>query len=122
MRFSRLTPLALAPTCFGQLDVLAKAKGKYFGSATDNPELSDAAYVSILKSDEFGSYTPGNTQKWQFVEASQNVFTFTEGDAIVNLAQSQGKLVRCHTLVWYEELPSWSMLYLLLLLRGIVLG
>jgi len=26
----------------------AEAKGRYFGSASDNPELSDAPYVSIL--------------------------------------------------------------------------
>jgi endo-1,4-beta-xylanase len=116
MRFSRLAPLALVPTAFGQLNVLAKAKGKkYFGSATDNPEFTDSAYVSILTSNEFGQITPGNTQKWLYTEHSPNNFTFTQGDAIVSLAESAGDLVRCHNLVWHQQLPSWSMLYPLLL-------
>lgn len=52
-----LLALALAlPGAEAQLNKLAKAAGKlYFGSATDNGELSDTAYVNILKNtDEFG--------------------------------------------------------------------
>ena len=42
------------------LNVLAKAKGKlYFGSATDNPELTDPAYVAGLdNTKDFGQITP----------------------------------------------------------------
>ena len=48
------------------MDTLAKAAGKlYFGSATDNPELSDSAYVTVLSnSREFGQITPGNSMTW----------------------------------------------------------
>lgn len=36
----------------------------YFGSATDNGELSDAAYVSQLSNtNDFGQTTPGNAMK-----------------------------------------------------------
>lgn len=54
-----------SPTGTG-LNVDAKAAGKkYFGSATDNPELSNTAYVNILKNTaEFGQITPGNSMKW----------------------------------------------------------
>lgn len=50
----------------GGLNTVAKAAGKlYFGSATDNPELTDAPYVAILSNtSEFGQITPGNTMKW----------------------------------------------------------
>lgn len=43
----------------------AKAIGQvYFGSATDNPELSDSAYVKQLSNTaDFGQITPGNSQK-----------------------------------------------------------
>ena len=43
----------------------AVAAGKqYFGSATDNGELSDAPYVAILSNtSDFGQITPGNSQK-----------------------------------------------------------
>jgi endo-1,4-beta-xylanase len=48
------------------LHAIAKAKGKlYFGSATDNPTLSDAPYIKILSNTtEFGQITPGNPLKW----------------------------------------------------------
>lgn len=111
MHISALVPLTILPTAFCQLNTLAKAKGmKYFGSATDNPELSDSAYVKILSdSSEFGQITPGNSQKWDAIEPSQNTFAYTQGDAVVNLAKANGQLVRCHNLCWYSQLPSWGM-------------
>ena len=46
---------------------LAQRHGRYFGSATDNPELTDAAYTKILGS-EFDMITPGNGMKWYATE------------------------------------------------------
>jgi endo-1,4-beta-xylanase len=47
------------------LNTLAETSGRYFGSATDNSELSDTAYTAILsESSEFGIVTPGNSMKW----------------------------------------------------------
>ena len=48
------------------LNMAARAAGKlYFGSATDNPELTDTAYVRILSNTAmFGQLTPGNSMKW----------------------------------------------------------
>ena len=48
------------------LNNLAKAAGKkYFGTATDNPELTNTAYVAILDTlAEFGQLTPANSMKW----------------------------------------------------------
>jgi hypothetical protein len=49
-----------------KLNTAAKALGwKYFGSATDNPEFTDTAYVKQLNdSAMFGQITPGNSMKW----------------------------------------------------------
>ncbi|WP_344956101.1 endo-1,4-beta-xylanase, partial [Actinomadura miaoliensis] len=88
------------------LSELAAAKNRYFGSATDNPELSDAPYVSILSS-EFNSVTPGNSMKWDATEPQRGQFNFSGGDAIVDLAQRNGQQVRGHTLVWHSQLPGW---------------
>ncbi|KAJ5087278.1 hypothetical protein N7456_010894 [Penicillium angulare] len=107
--------LLLAAGCLPQLvhsaglDTSAVALGKlYFGTATDNPELTDTAYVTQLNNtDDFGQITPGNSQKWDATEPSQNTFTFTNGDVIADLAEANGQKLRCHNLVWYNQLPSW---------------
>ena len=59
------TPAQPAPSGTG-LHSLAKAAGKlYFGTATDNGELTDQAYTAILDNiNEFGQITPANSMKW----------------------------------------------------------
>ncbi|KAJ5814561.1 CAZyme family GH10 [Penicillium riverlandense] len=91
------------------LNTAAKAIGKvYFGTATDNSDLSDTAYVTELNNtQDFGQITPANSQKWDATEPEQNTFTFTQGDAIIDLAIANGQQTRCHNLVWYNQLPSW---------------
>jgi len=102
---------AVAPTHPAHADTatlgeLAEVKGRYFGSATDNPELSDTRYTQILGS-EFSQITVGNTMKWQYTEPSQGRFDYTAAEEIVDLAESNGQQVRGHTLVWHNQLPSW---------------
>lgn len=94
----------------GGLNSLAVAAGKkYFGTATDNNELSDTAYVAILKNNSmFGQITPANSMKWENVQPSQNTFTYAGGDQIAKFAQANGQIVRCHNLVWYNQLPGWG--------------
>ncbi|SJK98053.1 related to Endo-1,4-beta-xylanase [Armillaria ostoyae] len=113
---SSTTPLHSAALSAGKL---------YFGSATDNPELTDEAYVTILSNNKmFGQITPGNSMKWarsktlvgsagfscrsqDATEPSRGDFTFAQGDVIANLAATNGQLLRGHNCVWYNQLPSW---------------
>ncbi|KAJ4419049.1 hypothetical protein N0V82_005172 [Gnomoniopsis sp. IMI 355080] len=107
---SNIAMLALsAGAANAQLNKLAVAAGlKYFGSATDNGELTNTSYTAILSdSDEFGQITPGNTQKWYYTEPEEGTFDYTEGDVVVDFAQNNSQIVRCHNLVWYSQLPSW---------------
>ncbi|KAK0707348.1 glycoside hydrolase superfamily [Lasiosphaeris hirsuta] len=101
--------LAVAVPAACQLDKWAKAAGlKYFGTAVDNPSLSNQGYMKIARDkDEFGQITPANGQKWSNTESSQGRFGYGSGDAIANVAKQTGQLLRCHTLVWYNQLPSW---------------
>ncbi|CCD53493.2 hypothetical protein ACHAPC_007596 [Botrytis cinerea] len=109
MHISNLITLATLPLAYGQLDTLAKAAGlKYFGSATDNGELTDTQYTAILSNNsQFGQITPGNTQKWQYIEPTQNTFSYTKGDVVVDFAEKNDQILRCHNLCWYNQLPSW---------------
>ncbi|MFJ4485748.1 endo-1,4-beta-xylanase [Streptomyces longwoodensis] len=85
---------------------LAERHGRYLGSATDNPELTDTAYTDVL-GHEFDMITPGNGMKWYATEPQQGVFDWTAGDEIVDLARSHHQRVRAHTLVWHSQLPDW---------------
>ena len=62
---SFLAPLLVIPVATAQLNELAQEAGKkYFGTATDNDELSNSTYYSILTDTrEFGQLTPANGQK-----------------------------------------------------------
>jgi endo-1,4-beta-xylanase len=85
---------------------LAERHGRYFGSATDNPELTDSAYTALLGS-EFDMITPGNGMKWYATEPEQGVFDWSQGDEIVRLSRRHHQRVRAHTLVWHSQLPGW---------------
>ncbi|MER6715185.1 endo-1,4-beta-xylanase [Streptomyces sp. NPDC000877] len=85
---------------------LAQRHGRYFGSATDNPELVDEPYKALLGR-EFDQITPGNGMKWYATEPQQGVFDFSQGDEIVDLARANRQKVRGHTLVWHSQLPGW---------------
>ncbi|KAL2268707.1 hypothetical protein VTJ83DRAFT_3553 [Remersonia thermophila] len=109
--------LLLSTPVTAQLHKLAVQAGlRYFGAATDTPHQRERApypesyaqYDAILAdNDEFGQTTPTNGQKWLFVEPAPRLFNFTEGDYVADLALSQGKLLRCHALVWHSQLAPW---------------
>ncbi|KIP05291.1 glycoside hydrolase family 10 protein [Phlebiopsis gigantea 11061_1 CR5-6] len=96
-------------TSTAKLQTVAKAAGKlYFGTATDNSELTDTAYTAILDDNTmFGQITPANSMKWDATEPTQGTFTFSGGDQIASLAKTNGMLLRGHNCVWYNQLPSW---------------
>ncbi|KAI0045965.1 glycoside hydrolase family 10 protein [Auriscalpium vulgare] len=99
----------LAVEVSAQLHSVAKSAGKlYFGTATDNPELTDTAYTAILhNASEFGQITAANSMKWDATEPSRGDFTFQNADVIAQLAKTDGQLLRGHNCVWHEQLPSW---------------
>ncbi|KAJ3533180.1 hypothetical protein NMY22_g7444 [Coprinellus aureogranulatus] len=74
------------------------AHGKlYFGTAVDPNILRTQKAIDIAVA-EFGAVSPLNSMKWDATEPSRDQFLFTQSDAFMEWAVSNGKLVRGHTL------------------------
>jgi endo-1,4-beta-xylanase len=88
------------------LGASAAAKGRYFGAAIAAGRLGDSTYTRILTT-EFNAVTPENEMKWDATEPSQGIFTYTNGDRILNQGISMGAKVRGHALLWHAQQPGW---------------
>ncbi len=76
------------------------------GAAADSPYLSDSNYATILGS-EFSQLQAENEMKFSFIHPGANTYDFSGGDALVSFAQTHTMVVRGHTLVWHNQVPSW---------------
>ena len=45
--------------------------------------------------------------QWLYTEPEQGVFNYSGGDVILDIAADDGHVVRCHNLVWHNQLPDW---------------
>jgi endo-1,4-beta-xylanase len=88
------------------LRALASQINLRFGTAVTPFELDNAAYAQVT-GDQFSTVTPGNEMKWQIVEPTRGTYDWSGGDRLVAFAQAHGQLVRGHTLVWHNQLPTW---------------
>ncbi|HZC73523.1 MAG TPA: endo-1,4-beta-xylanase [Jatrophihabitans sp.] len=88
------------------LRALAAPVGLRIGTAIIPYDLDHPAYRQIA-GDQFSSVTPGNEMKWETVEPTRGTYDWSGGDRLVQFAHEHGQLVRGHTLVWHNQLPSW---------------
>ncbi len=63
-------------------------------------------YTGIV-ANQFNTVTPENVMKWDTIEPTQGQLNFGPADALVKFAQQHDQLVRGHTLMWHNQLPSW---------------
>ena len=105
--FLALHYLSLVSAAAPPLRTLGPASGIQIGAAVSASALrNDATYRETLRR-EFGMMTPENAMKFGPLSPSQGQYNFTDADQIVNFAQSNGMLVRGHTLVWHVDNPTW---------------
>ncbi|PSK36714.1 hypothetical protein B9Z65_1897 [Elsinoe australis] len=88
------------------LQQLSKKAGKlYFGTAADIPgtgELQDKYYMQQYNNTkDFGQTTPANAMK-----ASDSTM-LTQPRLTISPVDSNGKILRCHALVWHQQAPVW---------------
>jgi endo-1,4-beta-xylanase len=95
-----------APGTNAPLRDLAAPIGLRFGTALIPQDIETPSYAAIASS-QFSVVTPGNGMKWQIVEPQQGVFDWSQADQLVQFAQANGQLVRGHTLIWHNQLPTW---------------
>ncbi|KAH8731382.1 endo-1,4-beta-xylanase precursor [Phaeosphaeriaceae sp. PMI808] len=96
----------LDPRQASALNTAMVARGRsYIG--TSLTIRSDNTEQNIIKGAEFGSITPENAMKWDATEPNRGQFNFGNADGIANFATQNKKQMRCHTLVWYSQLPNW---------------
>jgi endo-1,4-beta-xylanase len=86
---------------------LAAPSGLRIGAAINTDKLgADDAYTAIAAA-QFSTVSPENVMKWETIEPTQGTYNFGPADTLVAFAQQHGQLVRGHTLVWHNQLPSW---------------
>lgn len=101
MILSGWTSLAAQP-----LRLMGDRQGICIGSAVDPSRFSDGAYVTTLAR-EFSQVEPENAMKFGPIHPQPGTYNFGPADAIVSFAQTNHMVVRGHTLVWYQQNPSW---------------
>ncbi|HET9171670.1 MAG TPA: endo-1,4-beta-xylanase [Actinospica sp.] len=85
---------------------LAARIGLRFGTAVIPTDLTTPSYAAVL-AEQFSVVTPGNAMKWGSVEPVQGQFDWSDADTLVAFAERHGQLVRGHTLLWHNQLPTW---------------
>jgi endo-1,4-beta-xylanase len=88
------------------LRALAAQIGLRFGSALIPQDIETPNYAAIAGS-QFSVVTPGNGMKWQIVEPEPGVYDWSQADQLVAFARAHNQLIRGHTLLWHNQLPTW---------------
>jgi GH35 family endo-1,4-beta-xylanase len=81
------------------------AGSRYFGAALAQSHLQNASDPKFAQfgAQQFSGATPENEMKWQSTEPTQGTFTFSGGDAIVQFAKQNSKLLGSHICIAKAE-------------------
>ncbi|TDN90806.1 endo-1,4-beta-xylanase [Microbacterium sp. BK668] len=123
-----LTPVAVLPTsafaapappanpnasehsaAIGQnsLRALAEEAGIEIGVAVNTDLLEHNGKYRNIVNTQFSSVTAENVMKWEALEPQRGVYEWDAAEALLASAEANGQVVRGHTLVWHNQLPTW---------------
>lgn len=94
------------------LRTLADQQGIVMGAAavaqlvTSSGCTQEPMYCQTLGT-EYNMIVPENAMKFEVIHPQQDVYDFSQADAIVSFAQAHNMKVRGHTLVWAQQVPAW---------------
>jgi len=77
------------------------------GTAVDTPIFLSNPVHNAIVAGEFSMITPANAMKMNLIQPAQGTFDFTDADALLAWAQSNGLEFRGHPLVWHTQVPDW---------------
>jgi endo-1,4-beta-xylanase len=77
------------------------------GTAVDTPIFLSNPLHNAIVAAEFSMITPANSMKMNVIQPAQGTFDFTDTDALVSWAQTNGLEFRGHPLVWHTQAPGW---------------
>lgn len=102
------SPLARAAAPAGSLGALAREKGILFGTAMSAAQISDDAYVELVRR-ECDVIVAENEHKWYVIRADRAAWNFAPADALADFAKNNSIAMRGHTLLWHHPrwLPDW---------------
>lgn len=86
----------------------AAASGRVFGAAVNPTTIRPRSHGHREVLRQCMSVTPEWSFKWDRLCARPSHYDFRETDAIADLARSQGKRMRGHTLLWHQGMPRWA--------------
>lgn len=86
---------------------LAARTGLRIGTAVNMDALASDATYRAITAQQFSTVSPENVMKWGPLEPTQGVYNWAPADKLVAFANQNHQLVRGHTLVWHNQLPTW---------------
>jgi endo-1,4-beta-xylanase len=101
-----LVLLAVAPVMAQTLRDLGDQRGIHIGAAADPSYFSEADYKTTLGR-QFNQLQAENVMKFGPIHPGLNTYNFDPADQLVAFAAANSMAVRGHTLVWYQQNPTW---------------
>lgn len=89
------------------LRALADEAGIKIGVAVNADLLEQNGKYRNIVNTQYSSVTAENVMKWEALNPSPGVYDWAAAEALIANAEANGQVVRGHTLVWHNQLPTW---------------